>query len=85
MTYTARFSRSFVKKFKKLPAHTKPRIRAAIKKLLDESSQGLPLTGNLKGIWKKRVGDYRILYEKNAREKLLEFHTVDLRKKAYQK
>jgi len=35
-----------------------------IKNLVDSSeptSKGKPLTGNLKGIWRYRVGDYRLL------------------------
>jgi mRNA interferase RelE/StbE len=44
---------------------------------------GIPLVGNLSGLWRVRVGKYRIIYEIDEKEKIVVFHDVDLRKRIY--
>jgi len=83
MTYKARFSRTFLKKEKKLPKQIKDRIAEAVKQILTDPYRGVLLLGDLKGLWRHRVGDYRIIYEINEREKVVTFHFVKLRKRAY--
>jgi len=84
MTYKARFSRTFLKKEKKLPKHIKDRVIEAVKQILIDPYRGVSLIGDLKGLWRHRVGNYRIIYEINEKEKLVIFHFVKPRKKAYQ-
>mgnify|MGYP000380303795 CR=1 FL=1 len=43
----------------------------------------LPLKSNLSGLYKLRVGDYRIIYEINLTDKVVCVHRVGHRKKIY--
>lgn len=83
MTYKARFSRSFLKKREETAKAIKDRIAEAVKQILADPYRGVALLGELKGLWRYRVGDYRVIYEINEKEKLVTFHFVTLRKKAY--
>ncbi len=44
---------------------------------------GLRLVGQLEGFWKDRVGQYRILYAIDEKNKTIILHDVDLRKRVY--
>ncbi len=48
-----------------IPRNIQDRIETAIRLRLCQSPQnyGKPLTGNLGGYWKMRVGDYRVVYK----------------------
>jgi mRNA interferase RelE/StbE len=67
MAWQIRFSRTAEKQLDKLD----PKVRAAILRFLhvrisvdpNPRSQGRALTGELQGLWRYRVGDYRILCE----------------------
>ncbi|MGQ9597548.1 MAG: type II toxin-antitoxin system RelE family toxin [Thermoproteota archaeon] len=83
MAYAARFSKSFIKRFEKLPDDIKPRVIEAVKELLVNPYIGVPLVGPLKGLWRTQIGKYRIIYEINEKEKNVVFHKVDLRKRIY--
>jgi mRNA interferase RelE/StbE len=84
MTYTARFSKAFLKKEKRLSSEVKSRIVETLKETVMKPDNGIMLVGPLKGLWKVRVGKYRIIYEINEKEKRVVFHDIELRKKAYQ-
>jgi mRNA interferase RelE/StbE len=43
----------------------------------------LPLKGNLSGLYKLRVGDYRIIYEVNLNDKVVTVHKIGHRKEIY--
>jgi len=43
----------------------------------------LPLKSNLSGLYKLRVGDYRIIYEINLTDKVVTVHKVGHRKEIY--
>ena len=47
-----------------IPANMRARIARAIETRLTENPEqyGSPLRGTLKGYWKLRVGDYRVVY-----------------------
>jgi mRNA interferase RelE/StbE len=83
MPYKARFSRIFLKKYEKLPKDIKPRVIEAIKEILMNPHVGVPLIGALKGLWRARIGKYRLIYEVDEKEKIIVFHDVDLRKRVY--
>jgi mRNA interferase RelE/StbE len=67
MAWQIRFSRTAEKQLDKLD----PKVRAAILRFLhlrisadpNPRSQGRALTGELQGLWRYRVGDYRVLCE----------------------
>jgi len=67
-----------------MPKQINDRIAEAVKQILVDPHRGVALIGDLKGLWRHRVGDYRIIYEINEKEKLITFHFVKLRKKVYQ-
>ena len=83
MPFRARFSRTFLKKEEKLPSGVKPRVVEALREILVNPHVGVPLVGPLKGLWRVRIGRYRVLYEINEKEKIVVFHDVDLRKRVY--
>ena len=45
-----------------LPPDVAPRIEAAIRRLADGRAQGEPLSGRWRGLWRLRLGDWRIIY-----------------------
>ena len=71
MPYKARFSRIFLKKEKRLPSEVKSRVVEALKETLVNPHVGVALIGPLKGLWRVRVGKYRVLYEVDEKEKAL--------------
>ena len=64
MGYRVRFSESAVRELKKLDRQTVRVIKNwVVKNLVDTEDprlHGKALTGTLKGIWRYRVGDYRL-------------------------
>lgn len=83
MTYKANFSKGFLKKHEKLPSDIKKRTIEIVKEILVRPYSGVMLVGPLKGLWKAKVGKYRLLYEISENEKTVIFHDVELRKKVY--
>jgi mRNA interferase RelE/StbE len=83
MPHKARFSRSFIKKEEKLSSDARSRVVEALREILVNPHAGVPLVGPLRGLWRARVGKYRIIYEIDEEEKMVVFHDVDLRKRVY--
>jgi mRNA interferase RelE/StbE len=83
MPYKARFSRIFLKKEERLPSDFKSRLVEVLMEILVNPHAGVSLVGPLKGLWRVRIGKYRVLYEINEKEKIVVFHDVDLRKRVY--
>jgi mRNA interferase RelE/StbE len=84
MPYTAIFSKGFLKKEKQLPSDAKSRIVKMLRETLMKPDSGIMLVGPLKGLWKVRVGKYRIIYEIDEQQKRVIFYDVELRKKVYE-
>ena len=64
MAWTIEVSEKAFRALRKMDKQTARRIRnelSEIAKLEDPRSRGKALTGNLAGVWRYRVGDYRIL------------------------
>ncbi|MGD0451109.1 MAG: type II toxin-antitoxin system RelE/ParE family toxin [Candidatus Bathyarchaeia archaeon] len=61
----------------------KSRTTEAIKEILLKPYGGIMLVGPLRGLWKLKVGKYRLLYEIDEKDKSIIFHDVELRKKVY--
>ncbi len=69
MTYKVEFRESTVKILQKLDKQVLRLIKNWIQKNLEYTDNprihGKALTGNLKGIWRYRIGDYRLFAEIN--------------------
>ena len=67
MKYDVEYSKTAVNTIKKMDSSTSKLIRTWIEKNLINTEnfriKGKALTGDLKGLWRYRVGDYRILAE----------------------
>ncbi len=72
MNYSVRIKESAAKELADIPQSTRRRLVAAIDRLGEEPLSGSPLKGDLLGLRRRRVGDYRIVYE------LLDDHLVVL-------
>ena len=67
MKYDVEYSKTAMNTIKKMESSTSTLIRTWIEKNLMNTEnpriKGKALTGDLKGLWRYRVGDYRILAE----------------------
>lgn len=66
MAWTIEVSEKAVRALRKMDKQTARRIRdelEEIAKLEDPRSRGKALVGNLAGLWRYQVGDYRIIYD----------------------
>ena len=67
MKYNVEYSKTAMNTIKKMDSSTSNLIRTWIEKNLMNTEnpriKGKVLTGDLKGLWRYRVGDYRILAE----------------------
>lgn len=65
MSYSVEFSEDAVKQIKKLDEYTRRMVYNWLCKHLegtdDPYSSGHALTGSLKGLWRYRIGDYRLI------------------------
>lgn len=50
---------------------------------VDPYKNGMPLSGHLKGQWKLRVGNYRVIYEIKDEKVLVLILTIDVRGNVY--
>jgi len=66
-----------------LPSDVKSRVVEVLREILVNPHVGVPLVGPLKGLWRVRIGKYRVIYEIDEKEKIVVFHDVDLRKRVY--
>jgi len=72
------------KKFiKKLDEHIKKRIIKKIKLIKQNPREGIPLVGNLKGLWKIRDGEYRTIYQIVQNKLIIYILNINNRKKIY--
>lgn len=87
MTYKVELSNQAIKDFKKLDKRIAIELKKWIYNNLNETTNprknGKALTGNLKGLWRYRVGNYRIVVE--IKDKVLVIVVVKLahRKEVY--
>jgi mRNA interferase RelE/StbE len=63
MNYSVRIKRSAVRELARVPAPDRHRIVRAIDGLAGQPRMGSALKGDLRGLRRIRVGDYRIVYE----------------------
>ena len=84
MPYKSIFTRGFTKEFDKLPKGIRERILEALEKVVDGPYAGTKLRGKLEGLWRWRVGKYRVIYLIDEKEKAVVFLDVGLRKAIYE-
>jgi len=84
LPYKSVLTRSFSKEFDKLPRTVKERIREALEKAAENPYLGTKLRGKLEGLWRWRLGKYRMIYMIDEREKAVVFLDVGLRKTIYE-
>jgi mRNA interferase RelE/StbE len=84
MTFSVIFHPEAAKEIARLDADTKERLKnAIIERLMTEPSlYGKPLRGTLRGYWKLRVGDYRVVFGMDNNDIIV--YAVCHRKKVYQ-
>ncbi len=72
---------------KKLDREMARRIAKRIEWLSEnaESISPMPLTGELSGLYKLRVGSYRVIYELSREKKLLVIYRIGHRREVYRK
>lgn len=89
MGYYVEYSVNAQKELKKLDKNTLRLIKYWIEKNLIDTENphqhGKALTGNLKGIWRYRVGDYRLFAEINDNEIFIFIFEIAHRKDIYKK
>ena len=83
MQYKAVFVKSFVRDFKRLPDDVKERILEGVSKVSGNPYEGIRLRGQFKGLWRFRVGKYRLIYVIDEKNKHVVFVDVGLRKAIY--
>lgn len=87
MRYKIKFSERFNKEFGKLDHYTQTMIIAWVEKHLDGTdnpkSSGKALTNNLKGLWRYRIGDYRLICEIHDKELIILALAIGHRREIY--
>jgi len=83
---TIEFDTKAAKEFKKL-CHNNPTLLSRLTKTIDSlilsPFQGKPLTGNKKGCYSLREGDYRIIYEVYPTQNIIHIIRVGHRRDVY--
>jgi len=85
LAYKAIWHEETLKDLKKLNRTTAKKIVAKVKNYLiqDPVKLGTPLKGNLKGFYRYRIGEYRVIYVIDQAEKKIIILNVNHRRKIY--
>jgi mRNA interferase RelE/StbE len=83
LPYKPIFTRGFTKEFDKLPKAIKEHVLKGLEKTAANPYLGIKLRGKLEGLWRLRVGKYRVIYMIDEKENALVFLDVGLRKSIY--
>ena len=89
MSYSVETTSRFDKEFKKLDRYTQLMVKSWITKNLidcdDPRVHGKALTANLKGHWRYRIGDYRIIALIEDNKLIITALTIGHRKEIYKR
>lgn len=87
--YNVETTPRFDKEFKKLDRYTQSMIKSWITKNLvgcaDARQHGKGLTANKSGLWRYRIGDYRVICDINDTELIILALSVGHRRKVYER
>jgi mRNA interferase RelE/StbE len=81
--YNIEFDKRAADFFKKLDKSLQERIGKKIELLKDNPHLGAPLVGNFSGLWKLRIGDYRIIYKIKNEQLIILIFDIGHRKNIY--
>ena len=81
--YSIQIKKSALKELQKLSEPDRPRLIAAIDQLAEHPHAGKLLKGDLSGLRRLRVGDYRIIYAVDEEEVLILILRAAHRKNSY--
>jgi mRNA interferase RelE/StbE len=84
LPYKLIFLTSFTKRFDKFPRTVQEQIIKGLEKASLEPYGGTRLHGKLEGLWRWRMGKYRVIYRIDEKENSLVFLDVGLRKSIYE-
>jgi len=82
--YSLRYHPSAVDEINELEESVKERVRKKLVRLKDESLEGKPLKGELKGFRSSRVGNYRIVFTISDHKEIIYVLYVGHRSKVYE-
>ena len=85
MSFSIRIKESAAKELRRVAKPDRARIVAAIDRLAETPHLGTSLKGDLRGLRRIRVGDYRILYEVRDKELVVLVVRVAHRGDAYRR
>ena len=87
MNYSVKTTARFDREFKKLDRYTQRIIKGWITKNLENCSDprqhGKALTADLQGLWRYRIGDYRIICEINDNRLVILALSIGHRREIY--
>lgn len=83
MTIKAYLYNNVEKSLKRLPKLVTERFYNTLDLLKNNPLAGIPLKGTLKGYRKYRIGDYRIVYRYQSKEKTLIIYRIESRQGVY--
>ena len=69
---------------KKLEKTEQRRVIKKLKELRENPYIGVPLVANLSGLWRLRMGDYRVVYQIKNEELIIMVLKIGHRKNAYE-
>lgn len=82
--YEVQFSRAAAKELDGLPLPVAERILEKIEQLTEEPrSPGIRKLRGWRNLWRLRVGEYRVIYEINDTDRVVDISAVRHRKDAY--
>ena len=84
-TYSVRIKRSATRDLAQTARSDRERIVDAIDRLGEQPHSGYPLKGDLRGLRRIRVGDYRVVYELLDNELVVLVVRVAHRREAYRR
>ncbi len=84
MQYRLIYSETSRNLIRKLHPDQKSAIRASIKSLVEKPYSGKRLERELSGYYSVRVNRYRVIYQVNEKQRLIEIYYVGHRKDIYQ-
>ena len=88
MNWTIKLSSTTEKKYKKLDKNMKKRVKEALEELVQSENPKFyrhvkPLTGQLKGFYRLRVGDFRVIFSILVDKKIIAVVNIVPRGDAY--
>ena len=85
MSYSVRIKRSATRELAQIARRDRERLVYAIDRLGEQPHVGYPLKGDLRGLRRIRVGDYRVVYEVLEHELVVLVVRIAHRREAYRR